>query len=66
MQHAIGTIVDTSSPFLANLAAGRVRLALKCSCCSLQIFCARKNYFRADEPDGWAVSLHYCTFHGIK
>lgn len=65
-QHAIGTIVDASSPFLANLAAGRVRLALKCSCCSLQIFCARKNYFRVDEPDGWAVSLHYCTFRGIK
>lgn len=66
LSDAIGLIVDTSSPFLANLAAGRVRLALKCSCCSLQIFCARKNYFRVDEPDDWAVSLHCCTFCGIK
>lgn len=58
--------MGATSSFLANLAAGRVRLALKCSCCSPQVFCARKNYFRAGGPDDWAVSLHYCTFHGIK
>lgn len=50
LSNAIG-IVDASPPFLANLTAGRVRLALKCFCCSPQIFCARKNHFRADEPE---------------
>lgn len=56
-----------SSPLvLANLAAGRGRPALKCSHCLLQIFHARKNYFRADEPYGWAVSFRCHTSSGIK
>jgi len=33
--------LGSSSLFLVNLAAGRGRLALKCSCCPLQIFRAR-------------------------